>query len=245
MDQIDAYLDELAVRLRIGPARVRRLLAEAEEHLREAAARDVAAGTDQQLAEHRAVERFGTPRQVAAAANGSTVSLLGPLAQGGAHLAAVASVTVLAGSLLAHLVAAVTSTTSAFGLPRGALPSPARIGQWVAAQPGVHDWHAAAASENADDTLILRGGFALVCLVGALVILRVGRRRASPPRGGIIPAIGMTAFGGAGVLLLAGGVSDTYLQAEWGRGLWFSDATVALLAAAAYALILLRRAPAV
>jgi hypothetical protein len=160
---------------------------------------------------------------------------------GTARLAAAASLAVLAGSLLAHVVAAVTSTTATFGLPHGYLPPHPRVDHWLAAQPGAHDWHSAAASENADDTLILRIGFALVCLIAALVIVHVGSRRVSPPPDGVIPAIGMTAFGGAGVLLLAGAVTNTYTPLEWGRGLWFSDAAIALLAAATCALTLLRR----
>jgi hypothetical protein len=241
MDLIDRYLDELAARLRVGPARARRLLSEAEEHLRETAAREVAAGADDPDAERLAIERFGTARQVARAANGSFLTRLGPLALGAAQLGTVASVTVLAGTLLARLVAAVTSTTATFGFPHDSVASAAQVAHWRAVQPGAADWPAAAASENAADTLALRGGFAVLCLLVGLVALWVLRRWTSAPADGVVPAVGMTAFGGAAAFLLLAGLTDARTPVEWGRGLLLSDAAVALVAAAAYAVVLLRR----
>ncbi|MBW8751769.1 MAG: hypothetical protein JF565_10145 [Propionibacteriales bacterium] len=241
MDAIDSFLDELATRLRVGPTRARRFLAEAEEHLRDTAAREEAAGAHADDAQRRAVERFGTPRQVAAAANGPILSRVAPLVAGAAQLGAVGSAAVLAGTLLARLVALVTSTTSAYGPPHSYLPSHATVAHWLAVHPSARDWYAAAAAENADDSLVLRGGFALLCLVGSLVVLRVVRRRASAPVDGVVPAIGATAFGGAGVVLLAAAVTNSYTSVEWGRGLMFSDAAVALVAALAYGVVLLRR----
>jgi len=241
MDTIDSFLDELATRLRVGPTRARRLLAEAEEHLRDTAAREEAAGADPEDAQRRAVGRFGTARQVASAANGPILSRAVPLVAGAAQLAAVGSAAVLAGTLLARLVAVVTSTTSAFGPPRGYLPSHASVAHWLAVHPGAHDWHAAAAAENADDSLVLRGGFGLLCLVASLVVLRIARRRSGTPGDGVVPAIGATAFGGAGVVLLAGAITNSSTSLEWGRGLLFSDAAVALVVAAAYSVVLLRR----
>lgn len=241
MDGIERYLDELATRLRVSPVESRRLLAEAEEHLRETAARDEAAGVPADIAERHAIERFGTARQVAAAANGPLLSRLAPLVVGSAHLAAAGSLAVLAGTVLARVVALLTSTDSAFGLPGHYLPSHAQVAHWLAVHPGASDWHAAAASENADDTLVLRGGFALVCLLLSLAVLVAVRRRSRPPADGVVPAIGATAFGGAGLLLLAGAVTDAATPFEWGRGLLFSDAAVALVAAAAYGIALLRR----
>jgi hypothetical protein len=248
MDPVDRYLDDLAGRLRVGPARARRLLAEAEDHLRDTAARHLAArdaagadAGDEEAAQRRAVEEFGTARQVAAAANGPVAARVGPLAAGLAHLGATACLTVLAGTLLARLVAALTSTGAVFGLPGSYLPAHARAAHWVAAQPGTRDWHSAAAAENADDTLLLRGAFALVCLLVCLVALRVSRRRLSPPSDGTVPAIGLSAFGGAGVLLLVGGVTNFYTSVEWGRGLWLCDAAAALVAAGVHGVLLLRR----
>lgn len=242
MDLIDGYLDELAARLRVGPARARRLLAEAEEHLRDTAAREVAAGAAEPDAERRAIERFGTTRQVAAAANGPVLTRLGPLALGAAHLGVVGSLAVLAGTLLSRLVAAVTSTASTFGFPHDYVASASQVAHWLAVQPAAGgDWQAAAASENAADTLVLRGGFAALCLVVSLVALRLLRRWTRSPADGVVPAIGMTAFGGAAAFLLLAGLTDSRTPFEWGRGLLLSDASVALVVASVYAVVLLRR----
>lgn len=242
MEQIDSYLDELAARLRVGPARARRFLAEAEEHLRDSVARETAAGADGPDAERRAIERFGTTRQVARAANGPALARLGSLALAAAHLGVVGSAAVLAGTLLSRLVAAVTSTAATFGFPHDYVASAGQVAHWLAVQPAAGgDWPAAAASENAADTLVLRGGFALLCLVVSLVAVRLLRRWTSPPAGGVVPAIGTTAFGGAAVFLLLAGLTDARTPFEWGRGLLLTDASVALVVAAAYAVVLVRR----
>ena len=68
-DPIDAYLDELPSRLR-GPApHIRRTLAEAEAHLRDSVDAELSNGAEPAEAQRRAIERFGSPRRVASAAN--------------------------------------------------------------------------------------------------------------------------------------------------------------------------------
>ena len=62
---LERYLDELQRWLWLPPARIRRVLAEAEDHLREAAAQYVAAGMEPYQAERRAVNDFGTVNRVA------------------------------------------------------------------------------------------------------------------------------------------------------------------------------------
>jgi hypothetical protein len=151
------------------------------------------------------------------------------------------SLAVLAGTLLARLVAAVTSTATTFGFPHDSVASAGQVAHWLAVQPAARDWPAAAAAENAADTLVLRGGFAMLCLLVSLVALRLLRRRTSPPADGVVPAIGMTAFGGAAAFLLLAGLTDSRTPFEWGRGLLLSDASVAFVMAAAYAVVLLRR----
>jgi hypothetical protein len=66
MSEIERYLDELFDRLAGTGAAGRRLLAETEEHLRDAAADGVAAGLDEARAEAEAVRRFGSPGAIAA-----------------------------------------------------------------------------------------------------------------------------------------------------------------------------------
>ena len=59
MSEIERYLDELFDRLAGQGAAGRRTLAEAEDHLRAAAADAVASGLPADRAEHDAVSRFG------------------------------------------------------------------------------------------------------------------------------------------------------------------------------------------
>lgn len=62
---IDSYLDELYAELRVEPRHARRVLAEAEDHLREAAAAQESAGATPEAAEAAAVAAFGTASTVA------------------------------------------------------------------------------------------------------------------------------------------------------------------------------------
>jgi len=65
VSEIERYLDELFDRLAGQGAAGRRTLAEAEDHLRAAAANAVASGLSADRAEHDAVSRFGSPAMVA------------------------------------------------------------------------------------------------------------------------------------------------------------------------------------
>jgi len=65
VSEIERYLDELFDRLAGQGAAGRRALAEAEDHLRAAAAGAVASGLPADQAEHDAVTRFGSPAMVA------------------------------------------------------------------------------------------------------------------------------------------------------------------------------------
>ena len=64
-DRIEGYLDQLLLELRGRATDVRRVLAETEEHLRDATADGVAAGLSPDEAEAEAIARFGSPRAIA------------------------------------------------------------------------------------------------------------------------------------------------------------------------------------
>jgi hypothetical protein len=64
-DLIEAHLDQLLAQLRGSATDVRRILSEAEEHLRDATAELVAVGASEEEAQRLAIERFGDPRTVA------------------------------------------------------------------------------------------------------------------------------------------------------------------------------------
>ena len=64
---IAEYLSVFARVLRVGPLQRRRILDEVEDHLREAARSEQAAGAPAIEAERRAIERFGSPARIAEA----------------------------------------------------------------------------------------------------------------------------------------------------------------------------------
>jgi hypothetical protein len=64
-DPIELYLDRLLLELHGRARDVRRILAETEEHLRDATAQGVADGLGEAEAIERAIARFGRPREVA------------------------------------------------------------------------------------------------------------------------------------------------------------------------------------
>jgi hypothetical protein len=101
----------------------------------------------------------------------------------------------------------------------------------------VHTWQSAAALENDSDSLVLRGGAALLGLLVVAVVHRLTRRR--PTLGaGLVPGVGVTSFGIVAVLLLTGALSSL----DWGRGQQVSDGLVALAVAAGYAVVCARSA---
>ena len=63
-DVVEEYLDRLYAALRTKPREARRVLAEAEDHLREAVAEGLAAGLSERAAQEHAVSSFGSVRAV-------------------------------------------------------------------------------------------------------------------------------------------------------------------------------------
>jgi hypothetical protein len=123
-DLIEGYLDQLLGHLRGSAHDVRRILAEAEEHLRDATAELVAAGASEEEAKRRAIERFGSPRTVARRFSARLAPVppavvVAELARVAVRLGAVALVAIGASGLVAELL--------------GRLLGP---GSWLATCPG-------------------------------------------------------------------------------------------------------------
>ena len=233
MTRIEEYVAELGSQLRLRPEASERFLAEVSDHLQSAAEQETAAGLEPQEAERAAVRRFGSAREIAFAANGGWFGVGVRSATALARIGAVGSLAVLGGTLLAEVVARLTSTTAVFGLPAGASPSQSSISHWLAVQPSTHDWRTAAALENADDSLLLRGGAAVWLLLGCGVVALMGSRRYQPIRSRatlVVPALAFSLAAGA---LLLGAVLGARIG-DWGRGQALCDAGVALAAGAAY-----------
>ncbi len=242
MDRIQSYLDDLGGRLRLAPAAAERLLEETAAHLQDAADAHEAAGLTRAEAELAALDRFGTAGEVARDANGGLVALTGRLSLAAAQLATAVSATVLVATVLARLLARVTSTSWVYGLPAQVHPSSATIAHWLQVQPTATTWRQAGALENASDSLVLRGGFAALVLIAAVAFVLIVRHRVGRLERRVVPAAGLAAFACATVFLVAGGFTQAFGLVEWGRGQWFCDAAAALVAAIGCAVTSVRRA---
>lgn len=233
MSAIEEYVADLGARLRLRPEAAERFLDEVADHLHTAAEQEVAAGLPRPAAEQVAVRRFGSAREIAFAANGGAVGAATRTAQALARFGAAGSVAVLTGTLLASVTAALTTTTAVFGLPPEASPSASSITHWLAVQPGAGDWRTAAALENADDSLVLRGGAALLAALACGAVALVLSRRYAAPRDRWTTLLPALAFTAAAVGLVASRAAG-WAMGDWGWGQALCDATVALVAAAAY-----------
>ena len=246
-DLIEQYLDELLSRLR-GPAPiVRRTLAEAEAHLRDATEAAMTKGMDEAAAQRAAVSDFGSAAKVARASNRATggvtaARLSGELAGAAGRMLIVGLLAVGVSALLARGLAALTSTKFVFGLPPSAPVSAPSCAHWLQVQPTATTCQAAGTLENASDTLqfYLAAGILGLLLLTFLHILRVVRRSRRdggvhiPALAGVTSAVGITIFGGTGLVLLMAAVTDAAVSGLWGAGLLYVDAAVSFAVAAGY-----------
>jgi hypothetical protein len=248
---IDSYLDRLLLALRGRPGDVRRILAETEDHLRDAAAAGVRAGLAPEEAERAAVERFGP---VAVVARRSGRSRAGDVRAIAAELtgtlglmAAVGLLTIGASGLVSLGMRALWGDAFVAGDPAGVTYTAARCDDFREYHPEAATCQDAAAAHHADEVVDYRLA-AGVLGVAALAAAWWLRRRRSPEWGdagllpdGVVAVAGLTAFGGAGALLtvqglgqlLAGGGDD-------GPGQWLSGGVIALAVAAWFGVALLR-----
>ena len=105
VDPVEDYLDQLYASLRTTPRQARRIIAEAEDHLREATAAGVEAGLTELEAQEAAISSFGSVRAVvrAHARRVPPLAVFGELVMSAWRLATIA-VLAVAGSGLVALV---------------------------------------------------------------------------------------------------------------------------------------------
>ncbi len=251
-DGVERYLDELAARLPGPGAHVRRVLAECEAHLRDAVAAGRAAGLSDADAERAAVEKFGTPSQIATQViSAQWAHARRPVLRAGmgllVRMAAAAMVVAGGAAVLAVLAATISSRTAVFGLP-ARVSMPARLcTYWLTIHPDAGTCRQAGTLEAAGDiplSLETLGGLGAGILATAVLVRRRRPRPVEvlPPVLG--PALGVAAFGAATVGLAALAAGDAVLLGAWGRGLWLCGAASTLLAALVSAMLLLRALPA-
>jgi hypothetical protein len=240
-DPIEAYLDELLVHLRGSPRTVRRVLAEAEAHLRDA--------VDNGATPQEAIARFGDARVVATRCNGVGSVPLPVLAR---QLLLAATLLCSIGFLAIGASGVVSAALDvAFG-PRvvaGDLPdvryTPARCAELHALAPHEPTCLAAAARHHADEVERYRiaAGVLGAAGLGAWALLR-RRWRATPATGalppGMVPAVGAAVFGVATLALASQAMQSIGWRSTAGLGQWVSAAGVSAVVAAGFGVVLYR-----
>ncbi|GAB3614775.1 permease prefix domain 1-containing protein [Humibacter ginsengisoli] len=236
-DRIDGYLDDMLDRLEGTAAERRRMLSEAETHLRDSADSFMRGGMDADAAQSAAIAAFGDAPMIASASNRRRpAELLAAFVRAAAQLGMYGFAAIGVAALLTRGLALVTSTQWVYGAPAGYRFTAAQCAHWLAVQPGATDCHVAAAMENSDDSFLFVLAAAIIGLIVAGVILgamRLARRRpvravARLPRS-VVAAIGATAFLGAGVALVVAGAVGGIAGGVWGQGVLYTDGVVALI----------------
>lgn len=250
-DLVEEYLDELYTKLRGSPRQGRRLLAEAEDHLRQRVDEGLAGGLSLAEAQQLAVSSFGSVRAVVRAHDSRLrrvpgAAVLADLVMSGWRLGSAGLLAVGASGLV------VAAMNVLFGRPFVAAVAPgvrlpaASCRYWLSNWPGAHGCAQAYMLESSSDAVSLRVGAGLLGLLllgGYYLARRRGWSRGVLPDA-FTPTIAVSLFGAAGLglawlaamhgggLVAVGGIT--------GPGFYLSGALVALAMAAGYGLKLHR-----
>jgi hypothetical protein len=237
-EPIEDYLDELLSRLRVPPRATRRLLAETEDHLRQAAEAAEQAGASRVAAERQAVAQFGPAARVAAEASAARqpapLAALGVLAWSGLALSGLGLVAVGLSGIVAAIFNAIAGQRFVGALPQTSAAAP--CGHFLALHPVAHNCAQAAVLENSADAVALR------LLAGVVGLVLVGlawwaRRYLStdPSFRRLLSAALATAaflsFGAATVVLLGMSLDTAVHYGSRGVGWYLSGGLVSLLGA--------------
>jgi vacuolar-type H+-ATPase subunit H len=245
-DLVEDYLDQLYARLRCAPRDARRILAEAEDHLREAVTDGLAAGLTQAEAEEQAISSFGSVRAVVRAHDARlrrlpAAAVIRDVIMAAWRLGAIGLVAVGASGLIAGVMNLLFGRQFVGGAA-GAVRYPAAdCHRWLALWPHAHTCAQAVMLENSSDAVTLRLAAGVLGLA-ALAGYHLARRR-SPDLlpDSFTPTVAMTLFGVAGLGLAALSVDHTVLGMRSGlgtaagAGFYLSGAIVALVMALRYA----------
>ena len=245
-DPVDAYLDALFDALSGTGAAGRRLMAEAEDHLRDATAAGRADGLTERAAQERAVDRFGRPEQVAAALSAERGRWsMRQLAGAAAVVGIVGSVVLGVSGLVSELVGDLGSRSFVAGDPPGVVYTAQRCADYLRLVRGAGSCSAAALEDHFGEVVEPRVAVGVLGLL-ALGVLIASRRRAGtvawwPPLRlvalvGIVPAALVAAAD-----LVEGALRLLSAGPDHGPGAVLADGTAAALAVAGFAVVLWRQ----
>jgi hypothetical protein len=246
-ESIDSYLDDLARALKIDRARARRVLAETEDHLREATHDIRETGVDEDEAAHLAIERFGTATAVA---NRFSTELRPPfqaiLVEMAIALAGIAAVGLIAIGISGGL-AGVFGKTFGWSFVAGDQPgvtyTAERCAEYLRYSPSATTCAQAALDDHSFEVVgyrIAAGVFGLIVLGAYLVARHMrGPDRARLP-GGFSPIVGSALFGLAAAGLLGFSTLNIIFSNTSGTGGLLSGGIVSLAVFAIFGLRLVR-----
>ncbi|HEX8007518.1 MAG TPA: permease prefix domain 1-containing protein, partial [Trebonia sp.] len=238
-DLVGQYLRELRAKLRTRDADL--VLAEAEDHLREAVAAGLAVGMSEREAQEAAISSFGAVRTVVRAHHIRKGRVATDLIMTAWKLAWMGMLAVAASGVVAFGMNALLGRGFVGAAPAGTRFAAAQCQNWMLNWPGAHSCAQAAMLESSSDAVSLRlltGGVAgLALLAGYLVARRVYRRRAVPVlHRGFFPLAAVAVFGFGAAALGVVAVTGDPLGAQSGPGFYLSGSLAALAVAAGYAI---------
>lgn len=242
---IEDYLDELLLRLRVAPRETRRMLTEAEAHLREAAGAAEQRGLSREDAEREAVRQFGSAHDVAhatwTARRLSVPSIAGHLAWAGLLVGGAVLLAIGVSGALAGLANAALGPKFVGALPQTYPATTCHY--YLAAHPTATTCAQAAMLENSQDAVTLRllaGGLGILAILAAWTVHRrlPGSRTTTTLRDGIVSGLAAVGFTVGATALLALAVDLAVQHGSGGVGFYLSGA----LAAAAAAVVTARAA---
>jgi hypothetical protein len=245
---IDDYLDELFLASSGDPRAIRYQLAEAEAHLRDAAAEASVRGLAEIEAEREAVARFGAAPELARAERARQALAVRELVQrsvlSALWLVGIGGLAVGASAAVTGLLDLVFGGRFIVGDPPASVLTPTNCARWLEGA-SVHSCAQAAVIDWTGDVVLVRSAFGALGAValGTWLLLgrRVpGRRMANGLPLVVVDSVAVTSFGAAGVLMAALGVDALVGRSGLGAGQWFAAAPVALVVAVVFALRLLR-----
>jgi HAAS len=244
-DLIEDYLDQLYAGLRGSPRQGRRLLAEAEDHLRQGVADGMAAGLSEREAQQAAISSFGSVRAVVCAHQvqrhrGPVLAVVADLVMAGWRLGSVGLLAVGASGLVVVVMSGLFGRPFVGAVAPGTrLPAPG-CRYWLSLWPHAQSCTQAYMLESSSDAVTLRGAAGLLGLV-LLAGYWLARRRGWSPGvlpEGFAPTIAVSLFGAAGLGLawaaLTHGGGLVVFTGITGPGFYLSGALVSLAMAAAY-----------
>jgi hypothetical protein len=247
-DLIGEYLRDLGDSLELAAEEAGRVVAEAEDHLRESAAFGLAAGMTEHEAQLAAISAFGPVTAVVRAhasrpdgfIRGRTpAAILGDLVLAGWKLAGTGLIAVGVSGIVVLLMNIVFGRAFTGQAPAGVSFPQARCAYWLSVWPGARTCAAAHMLEASSDAVILRAGAGVIgtaLLLAYGVVRYVQRRRGRGPAvvlAGYFPLLAAGVFGAGAVGLALAQL--TGFAVTQGPGTYLSGALVAAAAATWYA----------